>query len=189
MQLSYENWNDVFLDENVDKIFNNFHNTYLIIFCTSFAIKKTQRVSKSMPLLSKGIKISCFNKRKLYINYRNSDDPSFRDYYKKYCRVLSQVIKSAKSLYYNKLISKLNNKAKTTWNLVKVITNNNNKISNTIGTMNLNDELNRDPLAIANSFNKYFSNIAKNLLKIITNKSTNTDPIKYLRQEFKQVHS
>ena len=72
---------------------------------------------------------------------------------------------------------KSNNKAKTTWNLVKVITNNNNKISNTIGTMNLNDELNRDPLAIANSFNKYFSTIAENLLIKNTNKSINTDPI------------
>jgi len=41
LQLSYENWNDVFLDENVGKIFNNFHNTYLRIFYTSFTIKKT----------------------------------------------------------------------------------------------------------------------------------------------------
>ena len=32
LQLSYENWSDFFfLDENVDKIFNNFHNIYFRI--------------------------------------------------------------------------------------------------------------------------------------------------------------
>ena len=72
--------------------------------------------------------------------------------------------------------------------MVKVITNN-NKISNIIGTMNLNDELNWDPLAISNSFNKYFSTIAENLLIKNTNKGINTDPMKYLRQEFKQIRS
>ena len=48
LQLSCKNWNNVFLDENVSKIFNNFHNTYLRIFYTSFAIKKnTTPVSQS----------------------------------------------------------------------------------------------------------------------------------------------
>jgi hypothetical protein len=38
--LSYEIWEDVFTDNNVNIIFNNFINTYLRIFYASFPIKK-----------------------------------------------------------------------------------------------------------------------------------------------------
>jgi len=56
---------------------------------------------------------------------------------------------AAKKLHYNKLLLKSNNKPKTTWNIVKTITNNKNTI-NTISTMNINDKLSSNPLAIAN---------------------------------------
>ena len=38
--LSYENWEEVFSEKNVNTIFNNFLNTYLKIFYTSFPLKK-----------------------------------------------------------------------------------------------------------------------------------------------------
>ena len=63
--LSYENWEDVFLDANVDLIFNNFLNTYLCLFYASFPIKKSHNFHKSKPWLTTGIRISCANKRKL----------------------------------------------------------------------------------------------------------------------------
>jgi hypothetical protein len=47
--LSFENWEDVFLEENVSIIFNNFLNTYLRIFCASFPITKSQNSYKSKP--------------------------------------------------------------------------------------------------------------------------------------------
>jgi len=77
---------------------------------------------------------------------------------------------------------KSNNKTKTTWNIVKTITNNKNTI-NTISTMNINDKLSSNPLAIANAFNSYFSSVAENLLIInFSGKNTNNnhDPITYL---------
>jgi hypothetical protein len=68
-----------------------------------------------------------------------------------------------KKLHYNKLLLKSTNKTKTTWNIVKTITNNKNTI-NTITTMNINDQLSSNSLAIANAFNSYFSSVAENLL-------------------------
>jgi hypothetical protein len=38
--LSYENCEEVFSEKNVNTIFNNFLNTYLKIFYTSFPLKK-----------------------------------------------------------------------------------------------------------------------------------------------------
>ena len=128
--LSYENWEDVFLDASVDLIFNNFLNSYICLFYASFPIKKSHNFHKSKPWLTRGIRISCANKRKLFLACRENNDSNFKEHYKKYCRTLSSVILLAKTLYYNKLLLKSNNKQKTTWNLVKNITNNSNTINN-----------------------------------------------------------
>ena len=96
--LSYENWNDVFLDTNVNVnvIFNNFLNTFLRIFYACFPVHKSYHSFRQKPWLTSGIKTSCVNKRKLYLTYRNNNDPNFTEYYKKYYRTLSKVILEAK---------------------------------------------------------------------------------------------
>jgi len=95
--LSYKNWEDVFLEKNVNIIFNTFLNTYLRIFYASFPKIKLQNTYKPKPWLTTGIR-SCANKRKPYLTYRNSNDPNHKEYYKKYCHILSTVIKSAKNI-------------------------------------------------------------------------------------------
>jgi hypothetical protein len=65
---------------------------------------------------------------------------------------------TAKKLYYNNLLIKSNNKIKTTWNIVKTVTNNRGPTNN-ISTMNINDKLSSNPLVIADAFNSYFSSI------------------------------
>jgi len=87
--------------------------------------------------------------------------------------------KQQQQLHYNKLLLKSNNKPKTIWSIVKTITNNKNTI-NTISTMNVNDKLSSNPLAIANAFNSYFSSVAENILiKIFSGKNTvnSNDPV------------
>jgi hypothetical protein len=74
-----------------------------------------------------------------------------------YCHYIS------KKLYYNKLILKSNNKPKTTWNIVKTITNNKNTINN-ISPININYKSSSSPLAIANAFITYFSSAAEYFL-------------------------
>jgi len=112
--LSYENWEEVFRDVDVNRIFNSFQNTFLRIFLSSFQIRKKFELNKPKPWLTTGIKISCRNKRELFLKYRCSNDPGFKSYYKKYCKVLSSVIIAAKKKYYDEQILKSDNKAKTT---------------------------------------------------------------------------
>jgi hypothetical protein len=128
-------------------------------------VNKSQHSYKQKPWLITGIRISCANKRKLYLTYGNSNDPNFKEYCKtyEYCRILAMVIMSAKKLHYNKLRLKSNNKPKTTWNIVKTITNNKDTINNIL-TMNIKDKISANPLAIANAFNTYFLSVAENLL-------------------------
>jgi hypothetical protein len=42
-----------------------------------------------------------------------------RAYYIKHCKILSRVIKEAKKQHYHRLIAKLDNWIKTTWNIIK----------------------------------------------------------------------
>jgi hypothetical protein len=103
---------NMFQEENVNIIFSNFLNTYLQIFYASFPIVKSKQSCKPKPWITKNIKTSCANKRKLYLTCRNSNNTNIREYYKKYCRILSKVITASKKQYYNKLILKSNDKQK-----------------------------------------------------------------------------
>jgi hypothetical protein len=106
--LCYESWDDVFQGNDVNEIYNNFHNTYLRIFHTSFPYKKFYDRPTVKPWITKGIKISCANKRNLYKTYRKSKDPNTKHYYKKYSRILSSTIVAAKKMYFNNKIKKVN---------------------------------------------------------------------------------
>jgi hypothetical protein len=104
---------------------------------------------------------------------------------------LARVIISEKKLYYNKLLLKSNNKPKTTWNIVKTITNNKDT-NNIVSTMNVNYKISSNPLVIANAFNTYFSSVAENLLIknfLGINISNTIDAISYLHQNFRQSFS
>jgi hypothetical protein len=128
IQLSYETRDDVFTDCDMDTIFNSFLNTYLRIFYSNFPSKQTKVVTRYNPWLTKGIRVSCQHKRDLYITLRSNNDPKLKLYYKNYCKILSKVIRAAKNLHYSRLISNSNNKAKTTWNVIKSISGKNNKM-------------------------------------------------------------
>jgi hypothetical protein len=110
LNLSYELWEEIFIDYGVDKLFNNFLNTYLRSFNSGFPVKNLFNKYNDKAWLTTGIRISCQHKRNLYRLYRNVKNPILYNHYKKYCRILKEVIKVAKRNHFNKLISKSNNK-------------------------------------------------------------------------------
>ena len=70
---------------------------------------------------------------------------------KTYCRILSDVIKTANELYYNKLFINSKNKAKSIWNIVKMVTKKN---SNDDGpALNIDGKIFKDYQCITNIFN------------------------------------
>jgi len=108
--------------------------------------------------LTKGIKISCQQKRDLYILYKTTSNPNFKHYYKSYTKILTAVIKAAKKKkHYNKLFSRSKNKVKTMWNLVRSETNkqgNKNELH-----LNIEGKSVTDFHELANIFNDYFINV------------------------------
>jgi hypothetical protein len=98
----------------VNNIFNAFLNTYLKMFHSCFIKKGITTKLKYNPWITQGIRISCKRKREFYLKLIHSNnDPHFNLYYMKYCKVLAEVIKEVKKVYYDSTILKSNIKIKT----------------------------------------------------------------------------
>ena len=189
IKLSYETWDLIFSSDDVNTMFNSFLDTYLKIYYASFPQKKIKISNKKSDWITLGIKTSCKRKRELYIACRNSNNLELRNYYKKYCNILSGVIKEAKRLKYDSKIKKSNNKNKTIWDIVKFETNRGSH-NDRICTLKVNGKRIRENHVIAETFNKYFlsvaekSNVKNKQTNINTSHFPNTTPIQYLLQAF-----
>jgi len=102
---------------------------------------------------------------------RGSNDTNRKVQYKRYCKILIDVLKTAKEKYYDELISKSKNKAKTTWKIIKKIGNNS---ENDIKSLKTNDTKTNNPHEIANTFNDYFLTVMHTIIRSI--KKVNTKP-------------
>jgi len=110
-----EIWEDIF--EESDKyviIFINFLNIYLKIFNACFTKIEHNSASTYNTWITGGIKILCHNKGILYTSCRGINDTNIKLRYKRYRKILTDVIKTAKKNYYDELIFKSKNKPKTT---------------------------------------------------------------------------
>ena len=101
--LSSESWDSIFNSEDVNITFNSFLNIYLRIFYSSFPLKKvTNSNNNDNNWITLGIKTSCRHKRELYLTCRNSNNGKLKKHHQLYCKILSNVIKDPKRIYYDK---------------------------------------------------------------------------------------
>ena len=137
--LSWELWEDVFNTNDTNTMFNNFLNTYLRCYNASFATKKVFNKNRfPNGWITKGIKVSCKRKSELFVLARSSSDYDLKLYYKKYCAILTKVIRKAKKLYYDNLILSAKNKMKTTWQIINKETGT-NQHKGSISSLTMND--------------------------------------------------
>jgi len=130
--LIQENWVKIFSNHNINTIFNCFSDIYLKIFQSCFLSKLKRNPFNPKPWLTQGIKTSCYNKRKLYQLSKLKKDRYFNLYFNRYSKLLKSIIKTSKRKYYDYIISNSTNKTKSTWDIVRKLTNkrrNNNKIT------------------------------------------------------------
>jgi hypothetical protein len=65
--IKQESWEEVFSQEDVNKSFNSFPNSFLIHFESCFPMQHISLKAKNSSCLTKGILVSCKRKRRLYI--------------------------------------------------------------------------------------------------------------------------
>jgi hypothetical protein len=85
-----------FNESNANKMFNNFHNTYLRIFRSCFSKKKIIVNKKESTWMIRSLKIPLNHKRELYWKCKHINDQTLKDFYKFYCKIVSRLIKEAK---------------------------------------------------------------------------------------------
>ena len=97
-KLRNESWENVFSNEGINEMFNSFLNDYLRIYNSCFPLQTvtTKNNSTKNKWITKGIKISCNNKRKLYLSYRRNPTEAKKKYYWLYSKILTNVINEAK---------------------------------------------------------------------------------------------
>ena len=189
--LSQENWEEVFMNDDANISFNKFHNTYIRIFHSCFVKKHKNLSTISKPWITRGIEISCDQKRELYLRTRDTKEIKCKVHYKQYCKILTEVIKEAKRFYYKKVITKSKNKMKTTWNIIQKETSNPPKVNN-IKSLRINNHTVYNQLSIANELNNIFLNTARSISnKGINGTEGNTCPLQnffeYYKQPFKNI--
>jgi hypothetical protein len=76
-------------------------------------------------------------------------------HYMKYCKILSDIIKLAKKLHYNNLIVNSTNKTKTTWDVIRSVTNSKSD-KNVISSVSTDGKEYDNPQTMASIFNTHF---------------------------------
>ena len=107
------------------------------MFYSSFPLKRVHINKKHKNWMTSGILTSCSHKRELFIACKNNNNQELLKHYKRYCKILSAVIKEAKKLNYAYKIKKASNKNKTIWTLVN-LESNKTGITSKINTLNIN---------------------------------------------------
>jgi hypothetical protein len=144
-------------------MFNNFHNTYLRTFYSCFTKKKIIVNKKESTWITRGIKISLNHKRELYLKSKHSNDPTLKEFYQLYCKILSTVTKEAKKQQYDKRIIISKNKTKTIFNIVKTETGEKTEKEG-ISLINYNGLIIDNQQAISSICNNYLSTIAEEII-------------------------
>lgn len=161
LEVSKVNWNTVFdITESVNENYNKFLDRITIIL--DKIIPKSKIIIKNdhkNTWLTKGLKISCKNKRLLKIFTSQTDNTILNNYYKKYEKLLKKTVANAKKIHFKNKVLKSNNIIKAMWQVVKIRTNKTKKKVRSNIQLNINNKTTNDPLIIANYFNAYFSSV------------------------------
>jgi len=158
-----ESWDNIINHSDVNESFDLFLNISVIIFESCLRMQYvTNKVSNNHQITA-GIKVSCKCKKYLYITSKTTNCSKIKVYYIQYCRFLRKVIRKAKEMCYNELLSSSTNKSKTSWNII------NNEIGTASGKIFTETEFKLGSKIIgtnqsAKIFNNYFINSVDELI-------------------------
>ena len=132
-----------------------FHIYLRIIYCSFPPKRVINRNNDNNNWITLGIKTLCKHKRELYIAYVSSNNLELKGHYPVYCKILSNVLKEAKRMCYNKKIFKSSNKCKATWNIIKELSRKQHYKTD-IPELKIDSKYLIDQQEIADAFNNYF---------------------------------
>ena len=117
--------------------------------------------------------MSIKTKNKLYIQMLKTNNEETKTQWKVYRNKLTHLKEKAKQLYYNTQINQVQHNSGLLWKTIKDITKYKNMKQQDITIIkDENDELIDNPQQMSNIFDKYFSNLGRNMASKIPNLSS-----------------
>lgn len=163
---------EMYSTNKLNKAFNIFHEILLLFYnlCFPFVRVKITHKKQYNKWLSKGIKLACIKKRKLYLTYKHSavNKKSNKHLYKKYNKILKKCIAISHKLQHKNYILNSKNKAKASWDVIKHLKGSHLQQVEIKKIIYEHKEY-TEPRAIAEQFNNFFINLPKK----VTNKNNN----------------
>ena len=128
--------------------------------------KRTKKEKKftAKPWISDCIQISIDNKNNLYQYLQKHDNAELKRKYNKMKKTLKKTLIAAETNYYEHRFELCQNNTRKIWGLINEVTCRKKRDKNTIQTLKIANGLTTsDPKIIANTLNKYFSNIGTHM--------------------------
>ena len=141
--------------------------TFCTIYDTFFPMNKMKIKTKDLesPWITKGIKKSSKKKQRLYLKFLKKWNEKTKKEYQDYKKLFESIKKRSKKLYFSKLILKYKNNIKKTWQ--EAIGKEKCKQQNLPKKILVDKISITETESIAESFNKYFTQIGPKLAKDI----------------------
>ncbi|XP_063531092.1 uncharacterized protein LOC134742088 [Cydia strobilella] len=189
--ISALSFSEVLFSSDLTEAFTLFYELVCLFHDLCFPVikvKMNNRYKKSK-WLTKGIRKSCYIKRKLYLRYKllKTNKSYNRTQFKNYNNVLKKCIIKSQKINNINYISSNKNKCKATWDIISANLSSANSY-NEIDSLNFNNATFNNPKDICNLMNDYFinitvskSNVNSNNVRNVTNTIDNYSSSIFLR--------
>lgn len=160
--ISQVSFSEVFTINDANCAYDKFSEIFTLILNLCIPIERN-RISykKDNKWITKGLLISCKNKRIMYRNYRNAKCENYTNFYKRYCKILKNISKASKKLTNINYINNSDNKSKASWDIIRRNTSQSNNIRTTVDYIKINDDTIEEPHLIAEHMNNSFTHSNK----------------------------
>lgn len=180
--LSSLTFSEIYSETDTEAAFNKMHDLLMLFNGLCFPKYRVKLTNKTNKLLwiTKGIKQSCKNKRRLRYKYYKEKTRKNKGKFNTYSKILKKCIIKSQKTYNNKYINNSENKCMATWRV----------INNTIGNIEKKHDIKEviekghnisNGTEIANSFNNYFIKMTN-----VDNSLTQANPAAYIHSN---IHS
>ena len=163
--LSNLSWQDVRNSKNVDESYEIFWNDFKPLYEIHFPAKTVpfnKNVHKINNFMTKGLLISRLRKNALLkasLALRNANASLA---YKKYRNIFNSLIRASKLMYYKDQLSKNKKNPKKIWQIIKEVSTGSKSVEK-IEKITVNNVTTDDPAKISEHFNKFFSEVGKQI--------------------------
>lgn len=157
---------------DVNTIYNEFHDKLVKTIDRHAPYKVLSRTElkwKRKPWLTPGIQKSIKTKNMLYGKYRRTKKAFWFNRYKLYRNLIKVLSTNSKQSFYKQYFENNMNNAKKIWSGINELLNKNTTKSHSQIFLNDNGVILTDQKKVANNFNKFYTNVAENLVQKLGN--------------------